>query len=307
LDFNQLEAGITPRHPPLLGKLNNHTLDSAGTFWQYWRVVVCGRDFTGEMISRIQAKVNAEPDLSRRQLSRQVCEWLDWRKADGGWKEGSCRKALARLNRKNVLVLPERRRICTERAGPAPAKVKVEEVRATLGELGEVSVSPVLSRHSPASKISRALLQEHHPLGAGRSRGAQMRYLVRSSRFGPLGVLSFSSGAWALRKRDQHIGWSEAARRQNLQYVVSNDRFLILPSVHVENLASHVLALVLKRLPQDWEQRYKVRPVLAETYVNPSQYKGTCYTAANWTAVGCSSGRRDGIRKEIFLYPLAPN
>jgi len=294
--------------PPLLCKLNIHTLDSAGSFWQYWRVVVCGRDFTGEMISRIQAKVNAEPDLSRRQLSRQVCEWLDWRKADGGWKEGSCRKALAGLNRKKVLVLPECRRICTKQAGPAPQKkVKAAEVTATLGELGEVRVSPVLSRHSSDSKIVRALLQGYHPLGAGASRGAQMRYLVRSSRFGPLGVLTFSSGAWALKKRDEHIGWSEAARRQNLQYVVSNDRFLILPTVHVENLASHVLALVLRRLADDWEQRYKIGPVLAETYVNPSQYKGTCYTAANWTPVGPSSGRRDGIRKEIFLYPLSPN
>src|SRR2546427_12744254 len=99
---------------PSWNRLNKHTLDSAGTFWLYWRVVVCGTVFTGEMISRIQPKVNAEPDLSRRQLSRQVCEWLDWRKADGGWKEGSCRKALARLNRKKVLVLPARPRICTD-------------------------------------------------------------------------------------------------------------------------------------------------------------------------------------------------
>src|SRR5437667_1196568 len=116
------------------------------------------------MISRIQAKVNAEPDLSRRQLSRQVCEWLDWRKADGGWKEGSCRKALARLNREKVLVLPERQRICTNRAEQAPQNVKVAEVSATLEELGEVKVTPVLSRHSPDSKIARALLQRHHPL-----------------------------------------------------------------------------------------------------------------------------------------------
>ena len=72
-------------------------------------MVVCGRNFTGEMISRIQAKVNAEPDLSRCQLSRQVCEWMDWRKAGGGWKEGSSRKALARMNRDKVLILPERR------------------------------------------------------------------------------------------------------------------------------------------------------------------------------------------------------
>ena len=66
----------------------------------------------------------------------------------------------------------------------------------------------------------------------------------------------------------------------------SNDRFLILPTVQVKNLASHVLAVTLKRLLEDWEQRYAVRPVLAETFVDPSRYKGTCYRAANWTAAG---------------------
>ena len=269
-------------------------------------MVVCGRNFTGEMISRIQAKVNAEPDLSRRQLSRQVCEWMDWRKAGGGWKEGSCRKALARMNRDKVLILPERRRVCAEQPRQAPPEVKVSEVSGTLEELGEVRVSPVGSRHSPDSKIARALLQRYHPLGAGTLRGAQMRYLVSSSRFGYLGVLTFSSSVWALKKRDEHIGWSEEARRRNLQYVVSNDRFLILPTVHVKNLASHVLAVTTGRLAEDWEQRYNIRPVLAETFVDPSRFKGTCYTAANWTPVGQSSGRRDGIRKEIFLFPLSP-
>jgi hypothetical protein len=268
-------------------------------------MVVSGRDFTGEMISRIQAKVNAEPELSRRRLSRQICEWMDWRKADGGWKEGSCRKALALMNRKKVLVLPERSRVCAGQSRQTPPEVKVAEVSGRLEELGEVEVSPIRSRHSPDSKIARALLQRYHPLGAGASRGAQMRYLVRSSRFGYLGVLTFSSGAWALEKRDTHIGWSEEARRRNLQYVVSNDRFLILPTVRVKNLASHVLGVTMARLAEDWEQRYKIRPVLAETFVDQSRFKGTCYRAANWTPVGQTSGRRDGIRKEIFLFPLS--
>ena len=88
---------------------------------------------------------------------------------------------------------------------------------------------------------------------------------------------------------------------------VCNDRFLILPTVQVKNLASHVLAMTLRRLAEDWEQRYKIRPVLAETFVDQSRYKGTCYRAANWTPVGQTSGRRDGIRKEIYLFPLSPD
>jgi len=134
-----------------------------------------------------------------------------------------------------------------------------------------------------------------------------MRYVVTSTRRGYLGVLSFSSCTWALAARDSHIGWSENARRTNLQQVVCNDRFLILPTVHVQNLASHVLALTLQRLPGDWEQRYSVRSVLAETFVDSSRFEGTCYKAANWTKVGQTAGRRDGIAKAIFLYALSPH
>ena len=257
------------------------------------------------MISRIQAKVDAEPGLSRGQLSRQVCEWMDWRTHRGGWQAGSCRKALAILHKRNVLKLPERERIC-ERKGKASApELKQASVTGGVKALGEVTVVPVLSRDSGESKIARGLLEQYHPLGAGILRGAQMRYLVSSSRFGYLGVLTFSSGTWALEERDKEIGWSEEARRRHLPLLVRNDRFLILPTARVRNLASHVLALTLKRLAEDWEQRYAVRPVLVETFVDPEQYKGTCYRAANWREVGKTSGRRDGIAKTIFIYPLA--
>ena len=71
-------------------------------------MVVCGRQFSSDMISRIQTTVNGDALLSRRKLSRQVCEWLDWRSPNGRLQEMSCRKALAELNRRKVLVLPDR-------------------------------------------------------------------------------------------------------------------------------------------------------------------------------------------------------
>lgn len=268
-------------------------------------MVVCGQNFTSEMISRIQAKVEAAPGLSRGELSRQVCEWMGWRTQRGAWQEGSCRKALAILQRRKVLQLPERERICEGRAQRNGAEVKLTNVNGGVKGLGEVTVVPILSRHSREGKIARALLEQYHPLGAGTLRGAQMRYLISSSRFGYLGVLTFSAGTWALQERDQAIGWSEEARRAHLGLLVRNDRFLILPTVEVRNLASHVLAMSLKRLAQDWEQRYAVRPVLVETFVDSKQYKGTCYRAANWREAGKTSGRRDGIAKTIFIYPLA--
>jgi hypothetical protein len=76
--------------------------------------------------------------------------------------------------------------------------------------------------------------------------------------------------------------------------------------VKVKNLASHVLSVALSRLPEDWEERYHVRPVLVETFVDPTLFAGTCYKAANWLDVGQSAGRRDGKPKRVFLHPLCP-
>jgi hypothetical protein len=107
-----------------------------------------------------------------------------------------------------------------------------------------------------------------------------------------------------LRARDRYIGWGEAARREHLPRVVANARFLIVPGVEVANLASHVLGAAARRLPEDWVVRYGVRPVLLETFVDPTRFDGGCYRAANWIRVGETSGRRDGIAKELWLYPL---
>jgi hypothetical protein len=175
-----------------------------------------------------------------------------------------------------------------------------------LRELGEVTVAPVSSRYAKASKIWFALLERYHYLGSGPLCGAQLRYVVKSANHGYLGALAFSSAAWALKCRDAYIGWSDAARRTNLGRVVCNARFLILPQVQVKNLASHVLALALARLPADWAERYGLGPVLVETFVDPDRFAGTCYQAANWTDVGESAGRRDGRAKKVFVYPLRP-
>jgi hypothetical protein len=217
----------------------------------------------------------------------------------------SCRKALAKLNQHGILNLPRRGETYGfERSAVNPVEPDIPELCCTLRELGDVSVSPVSSRYSKESKIWFAVLDRYHYLGSGPLCGAQIRYVVKSSAHGYLGALAFSSASWALKDRDEYIGWVEGARRANLHRVVSNDRFLILPTVRVKHLASHVLSLALSRLPEDWERRYQIRPVLVETFVDPNRFSGTCYKAANWTEVGQTAGRRDGIAKKVFLYPL---
>jgi hypothetical protein len=255
------------------------------------------------MLDQIQQTVHTEPSISRLDLSRRVCEWLNWRSANGRLKEMSCRKALVKLDRSGVLQLPRQEKTYGFERRTDSTKTDVPELCCSLGELGAVTVSPVKSRYSKESKIWSGLLDRYHYLGSGPICGAQIRYAVRSSH-GYIGALAFSSASWALKRRDDYIGWTEGARRAHLERVICNDRFLIAPTVKVRNLASRVLSLALARVAEDWEERYHIRPVLVETFVDPA-FAGTCYKAANFTWVGESAGRRDGKAKKIFLYPLS--
>ncbi|MBK7235238.1 MAG: IS4 family transposase [Sterolibacteriaceae bacterium] len=115
--------------------------------------------------------------------------------------------------------------------------------------------------------------------------------------------------------RDEWIGWSEGTRAARLALIVGNSRFLIVPSVQVKNLASHVLALASRQLAGDWQRHYGYKPVLIESFVDSSRYPGACYRAANWTDLGMTQGRgrqdraRQGQvgRKQVFVYPLQRN
>jgi hypothetical protein len=106
------------------------------------------------------------------------------------------------------------------------------------------------------AKTWKALLDEHHYLGSGPLCGAQLKYVIKSEIAGYIGALAFSSASYAMNTRDDDIGWSENARRENLNQVVTNSRFLILPGVQVNNLASHLLARTLKRIADDWQTKY---------------------------------------------------
>jgi hypothetical protein len=145
--------------------------------------------------------------------------------------------------------------------------------------------------------------------------GANLRYWVRHQEQ-ELACLLWTSPAWKMQARDEWIGWTDEQRRQNLQRIVNNGRFLILPWVQVKGLASKILALSARQMPRDWESRYGHPPLLLETLVDASRFRGTCYRAANWIRVGQTTGRGRMDRehashgqavKDIYVYPLARN
>ena len=152
----------------------------------------------------------------------------------------------------------------------------------------------------------------YHYLGHKPLPGAQLRYFVTLDEQ-IIAALGFGAAAWQTAPRDQFIGWSHEQRQKNLPLVVNNARFLIMPWVKSKNLASTILSMIARLLPTQWEDRYGIRPVLLETFVDTERFAGTCYKAANWIYVGKTKGRgklgpagKQSVPiKDLWLYPLS--
>jgi hypothetical protein len=157
-------------------------------------------------------------------------------------------------------------------------------------------------------------IARYHYLGYSPLAGSQSRYFVFAGER-QVALLSFGASAWKLAARERFIGWPDEARQRNLHLVVNNARFLILPWIQSKGLASKILSLIQRQLPNDWQARYGFRPVLMETFVETPRHRGTCYQAANWIKVGQTTGRGKKCPtskpilpiKDIWLYPLHKN
>jgi len=275
----------------------------------------CGREVNAETLSEIGEIVHSCSGLSRTELANTVCELWDWKRPRGGLKTVECRQFLEDLESRGLIVLPE------GRSGRPPG-VKTRVLRTESGE--EQAVLSGTVRELSPLQLNRVITKEqrdqwyelvdrYHYLGYQVPFGAQVRYFIESRDGKRLGCLQFSSPAWKMAPRERWIGWNQKQRAGNLQKIINNSRFLILPWVQVKNLASAILARVCRVVPRDWEQQYGVRPVLVETLVDTSRYRGTCYQAANWIHLGMTSGRgrqdRDHARegkapKAIYVVPL---
>jgi hypothetical protein len=276
-------------------------------------VRVCGREFSGADIERVRKEIGEASPALRAEIARRVCEALDWTDALGRAKLMSARVALLRLHRAGWIELPPPRngngngKGLSERGSRWP-----EEGRSLAGsvrDLPGLAVEPVAGRDDSARW--NVLIERYHYLGYTPLPGAQLRYLIRWQG-GVLGALGFGAAAWNVAVRDRWIGWGREAREQHLARVLNNARFLLLPWVQVQNLASKVLALASRRIGADFEARYGIRPVLLETFVETGRFRGTCYRAANWLSLGETRGRGKCDRthrarlpvKAVYVYPL---
>ena len=279
-----------------------------------------GRMFPAAEIALIREVVATCRGLSRRELANTISELVGWTRPNGSLKEAECLRLLARLEAAGLLSLPAK-----QPTRPVGSVTSIPHTAA--GEPG-VPLSGRVERFAPvcvervadagARQRFRELVGRYHTLGYKVPFGAHLQYLVSITQpvATVVGGLQFSSAAWRMQARDRWIGWDDATRARHLPQVVNNSRFLLLPWVHIKNLASATLARALRRLPADWQAQYGVTPLLVETFVDPARYTGACYRAANWVEIGETSGRgrddrqhrRHGSRpKRVFVYPLGRN
>jgi hypothetical protein len=269
----------------------------------------------GELQS-LRAVQAAHPGASRRALSQRVCEAWDWRQPNGALRDLLCRSLLLALERAGHLTLPPVRgrppNNVIARRRPAPAEVNTTPLEAPLASLLPIELAMV--RRTPREALYDQLIAQCHYLGPAHGVGEQVKYLAFAHER-PIAALGFASAPRHLAPRDRFIGWSPAARRAHVHELAYHTRFLILPWVRVPHLASHLLGRVARRLSADWQAAYGHPVHYLETFVDPERFRGTCYRAANWQALGLTTGRGHNARthrpthsrKLVLGYPLHPD
>ncbi len=256
-----------------------------------------GQTISSEQVVFLREFMAAHPDSSRWKLSRQLCEALGWKQANGALRDVVCRGLLLLLERSGEIVLPPVRRLIpgqcrNTRLRPERLPIDTTPLAMPLRALGRIEIQPV--RRTAGEPLFNSLMEQYHYLGYEQPVGEHLKYLVwaRSGLWArPVASLAWSSSPRHLGARDHYIGWSRQARQKNIHLIAYNTRFLILPWVRVPHLASHILGRMAARISADWEAQYAHPIYLLETFVDPERFRGTCYLAANWKVLGETTGR----------------
>jgi len=250
------------------------------------------RVITDDDVVFIRKLIAEHPDSSRWGLSKKLCEAWNWVQANGALRDMLCRGLMLMLHREGLIELPPVRRTTRnpliERDRPVLVNVDDTPLQASLAELGAIEVRQV--RRTPEEALFNSLLQQHHYLGYTQPVGEHLKYLVYAQGR-PIACVAWCSAPRHLGSRDRHIGWSAQARLANIRLLAYNTRFLILPWVTVPHLASHILGRMARMLSADWQRLYGHPIYFVETFVDPQRFRGTCYRAANWSALGETTGR----------------
>ena len=275
--------------------------------------IIQGRKIVSEDIELIKKLIDTNPSWGRTRLSKELCILWNFRSANGGLKDMSCRNLLLKLQKQRLLTLPAPKKKANNDKRNSSTRLVLHSslpISASLKDLLPLQIKLVDDRSE--LDLFKCFLSAYHYLGFSGTVGENLKYMAYDRHDRPLACLLFGSAAWACGPRDDFIGWDREKRGKNLSLATNNMRFLILPWVSVKYLASHILSKVCQRIKDDWTAKYGHPLYLLETFVERDRFAGTCYKASNWTRVGETKGRSRNDRshnievpvKDIYLYPL---
>jgi hypothetical protein len=275
-----------------------------------------GHALTQANVQLMRKIIAANPQASRRRLSEIVCEEFNWRQRNGALRSQLCRSVMLALHRAGHIELPpprwENPNPLANRHQPLAVDVDRTPICTSLDGLGPTDFFHV--KRTPQEKMFNWLMASEHYLGYVHPIGEHLKFMVFAG-LQPVALFAWSSAPRHLGPRDRYIGWSQEQRRQQIRYIAYNTRYLVLPWVRVPHLASHLLSRMTRMLPQEWEKIYSHPVYFAETFVDTSRHRGTCYRAANWVYMGQTTGRGKNDQthkanrtiKDVLGLPLRPD
>ena len=179
---------------------------------------------------------------------------------------------------------------CYKQAGMKTKKPASNRGSRQVRESRNLPLTIEVIRSATEKKRFDRLLGNYHYLGEGHPVGDYLRQAaVRDGQW--VGLLAWGSACYALKDRDELIGWTPTLRAERQKLIVQNRRFLLLNQRGGEpNLASMILGAAVRALPGQWYQAFGYEPLAAETFTDIELFEGTCYRAAGWEPVGMSKG-----------------
>ena len=275
-------------------------------------LTIRGREFSVSDLEIIVNCVSRHYEKGRTYISKVVCKKLGWRQPNGWLKDRACRDVLRELEDIGFFELPPPLVKRKSRSSKKKKKdcLKVYDFQTKITDFPK-DISLQMAKGNKFEPVWNQLVDKYHYLGYTVTVGRYIKYLIKEEdRL--LGAISFASPAWSLSPRDDLLGLIGVDTDSVNDFVIDNNRFLILPHVQVPNLASKVLSIATKKIVEDWSDYYALTPLVSETFVKPSLFNGTCYKAANWLQVGYTKGyakkgsshHNSQEPKAIFLYGL---
>src|ERR1700692_313282 len=126
-----------------------------------------GQEIDSEQLAFLREFIRAHPASSRWKLSRQLCEALGWKQANGALRDMVCRGLLLMLERAGEIQLPPVRRHIrgqcrTGRPRPEAVLIAHAPLEMPLKALGPIEIHPV--RRTADEPLFNSLMEHYHYL-----------------------------------------------------------------------------------------------------------------------------------------------